>query len=188
MQKEFTLAQEKAKAEIAFERSKLGNDARLASATFETQKSMAQQSAENQRSNDAERIQIERQCIQVLVASETLRLSQTFEAHKIATEKSKLDASNKMKAEHQNALAQQLVEFLETLSQRAVMHIARQDNLTAMKTDCQHALAQQLSFFQETLNQKEVAQLAAHEEYRNVHETEKQKVRLLASDKESLQR
>ena len=57
-----------------------------------------------------------------------------------------------------------------------------------MKTDCQNGLAQQLSFFQETLNQKEVAQLAAQEECRNVHETEKQKVRLLASDKETFQR
>ena len=63
-----------------------------------------------------------------------------------------------------------------------------QCDIATMKADCQNTMAQELAFFQETLRQKEAAQLTAQDDFRNAYETERQKVKLITSDKETLQR
>ena len=65
---------------------------------------------------------------------------------------------------------------------------AKQEELTAMKIECQNALALQMHTLQETLSQKEAFHIHEQEQMKGAHETERQRVRLLASDKENLQR
>ena len=69
----------------------------------------------------------QQQLTQTSVSSETQRLHYDLEAHKQELERVKQEQLDTMKIDCQNALARQLQQLEERLSQKEAAHIAEQD-------------------------------------------------------------
>ena len=64
----------------------------------------------------------------------------------------------------------------------------KQIELAEVKSECQRALADLMRAFQDSLSEKEAQHIAEKDNLRNAGEVERHKAKLLASDKEALQR